>query len=175
MIVWEMLGWTVSVGAAVVLLGIVAWMVYARITGSAAVNAAGGEEFAIERYQAMERLLSGEDLAFLQSQPGYEPAMGERWKRERRQIFRQYLCELRQDFRRLHAEARALVAGSSGESSHLVGLLLRQQATFLCAAAVLDIRLFLGWGGSANEVRRFVAVVEALRTELNTRRLPQAV
>src|SRR6266576_2563782 len=64
--------------------------------------------FSLDRYQPMGRLLGDEDMLFLKSQPGYRPAMGARWERERRQIFRSYLRELKSDFRHLHAQAREL-------------------------------------------------------------------
>src|SRR3982074_1379023 len=62
-------------------------------------------EFSLDRYQPMGRLLGDEDLLFLKSQPGYRPEIGARWKRQRRQIFRFYLNELKGDFRHLHAQA----------------------------------------------------------------------
>jgi len=104
-------------------------------------------DFSLDRYQPMGRLMAEEALVFLKSQPGYRAEIGERWKRERRRIFRLYLAELKADFRRLHAHARELVAGSGADSAGLVDVLMKQQVTFLMATTALEFRLALEWIG----------------------------
>jgi len=115
----------------------------------------------------MEGLLSERDFRFLASQPGYRPEIGNRWKRERRRIVRLYLRELKQDFARLHAEARVMVAQSQGESPELVRLLLRQQVLFWFTMAGLEVRLALSRAGMGHvDPAPLVALVESMRVDL---------
>jgi len=118
----------------------------------------------------MERLLSEQDLVFLKSQPGYREHMGERWKRERRRIFRLYLAELKRDFRRLHAKARLLVAHADADSADLVRILLRQRWTFAWAAANLQVRLALAWAGIGKvDAAPLIDLLEAMRADVSRR------
>src|SRR5215471_17551322 len=83
-------------------------------------------QYSLARYEPMGKLLREEDFRFLASQAGYRPEIGANLRRERRRIFRLYLRELSNDFHRLHAEARLIVAASPADHSELVALLLRQ-------------------------------------------------
>ena len=130
----------------------------------------------MDRYQPMERLLAEEDLAFLKSQPGYRAEMGARWKRERRRIFRLYLAELKADFRRLHAQARELVAASGADSAPLMEVLMKQQFTFMIATTALEFRLALQWIGIGKvDITPLIQMVEAMRVDLSQRTAPHAV
>ena len=179
MTLWLGLGWSVTLGSVAVLLGVLAWMLFHRQRTRERLEAASDEmtvEYSAQRYRVMERLLLREDLEFLEAQPGYRPAMGAQWKREQRHIFRLYLGDLKQDFRQLHAQARALVAESNAHgdaaSGDLVHLLLRQQITFLRATTLLELRLLLQALGICRvDVRPFLAMVEAMRMDLNLRTL----
>jgi hypothetical protein len=132
--------------------------------------------FSLDRYQPMGRLMAEEDLVFLKSQPGYRPEVGERWKRERRRIFRLYLAELKADFRRLHARARELVARSGADSAGLVDVLMKQQLTFLLATTALEFRLALEWIGIGKvDVKPLMELLEAMRVDLDQRTAPHAV
>jgi len=127
----------------------------------------GSGEFLLSRYRLMERLLAGEDFLFLAAQPGYRPEIGAKLRRERRRIFRLYLRELAGDFRRLHAEARRMIANSTAEHSELVGVLMRQQLTFRFGLAAIELRLALnGLGLGLVDVRGLVDSVEAMRLDL---------
>ena len=113
------------------------------------------------------------DLAFLQAQPGYRAEMGARWKRERRRLFRLYLQELKSDFRRLHAQAREMVAQSGAESAGLVEVLMKQQMIFLRATAALEFRLALqAMGIGKVDVAPFMQLIEAMRVDLAQRTAP---
>jgi len=132
--------------------------------------------FSLDRYQPMGRLMAEEDLVFLKSQPGYRPEIGDRWKRERRRIFRLYLAELKADFHRLHAHARELVAGSQADSAGLVDVLMKQQFTFLMATTALEFRLVLEWIGIGKvDVKPLMELLEAMRVDLAQRTAPHAV
>ncbi|MDP9115302.1 MAG: hypothetical protein M3O20_16685 [Acidobacteriota bacterium] len=118
----------------------------------------------------MARLLTDSDLLFLKAQPGYVAEIGARWKRERRRIFRLYLSELKGDFRRLHAQAREMVAHSGAESAGLVEVLMKQQIIFLRATMTLEFRLALqAMGIGKVDVSSFMRIVEAMRVDLAQR------
>jgi len=158
----------------VVLCAAIAWIWSQRRERQAGdFGESGG--FSISRYQPMEYLLSGEDFAFLASQSGYRPEIGARWKRERRRIFRLYLDELKRDFQRLHAEARAMAANAGAESAEVVEILMRQQFAFWRATAGLELRLALRMVGIGKvDVRPLIGLLEAMRADLARFSAPQA-
>jgi hypothetical protein len=133
------------------------------------------DSFSLDRYQPMGHLMAEEDLVFLKAQPGYRAEIGERWKRERRRIFRLYLAELKADFRRLHAHARQLVAGSGADSAALVEVLMKQQFTFLMATTALEFRLALQQIGIGKvDITPLIEMVEAMRVDLAQMTAPHA-
>jgi len=167
MTLWIALSWAALGGSLATLLGVVAWMLVRRRRASVDVI---DEEwvFDIEHYRAMETLLAQEDLVFLQSQPGYRAEIGERWKRERHRIFRLYFAELKRDFRRLHAEARRLVAHADAESADLVWMLLRQRWIFALRTANLQVRLALAWAGIGKvDATPLIELLEAMRADVS--------
>jgi hypothetical protein len=167
MTAWVGISWAVTVGALLVLSATIAWMWWQRREKRAIHNGGDSGAFSIHRYQPMEHLLSEDDFAFLSAQPGYTPEIGARWKRERRHIFRLYLNDLRRDFLRLHAEARAMAANADAESAELVGILMRQQVTFWRAMAGLELRLALRAAGIGKvNVRPLLELLEAMRADL---------
>lgn len=125
-------------------------------------------EFALARYEPMARLLSDEDLLFLEAQPGFRPELGRKFSRERRRIFRLYLQELAQDFHRLHAHARVVVASLPADHSPLVGLLMRQQVRFWYEMLAVEARLSFGMLGAGSiHARRLVEAVAAMHAEIS--------
>jgi hypothetical protein len=168
---WIGLSWLAVAGSFATLLGVVVWMlVRQRQTNVDVIDGALDDSlgFKIESYRPMERLLADEDLIFLQSQPGYRREMGERWKRERRRIFRLYFKELKRDFRRLHAEARGLVARADADSADLVRVLMHQRWTFLRATAHLEFRLALAWVGIGKvDAAPLIELMEAMRANVS--------
>ena len=125
-------------------------------------------EFSAERFDPMARLLSEEDFQFLKSQPGYSPEVGKKFVRERKRIFRLYLGELVQEFRRLHADARAMVATLPSEHSALVGVLLRQQVQFWYQVTTIELRLSLGamGMGSRSDAQGLIESISRMHNEL---------
>ena len=171
-----MLAWVVTVGSLTGLLWVLTRMILRRRRSAAALGSDETAGFSLDRYQPMGRLMAEEDLVFLKSQPGYRAEMGERWKRERRRIFRLYLAELKADFRRLHAHARELVAGSGADSAALVEILMKQQFTFLMATTGLEFRLALQRVGIGRvDITPLIELVEAMRVDLAQRTAPHAV
>ena len=104
------LAWVVTAGSLTGLLWVLTRIALRRRRNATTLGSDEIAGFSLDRYQPMGRLMAKEDLVFLKSQPGYRAEMGQRWTRERRQIFRLYLAELKADFRRLHTHARELVA-----------------------------------------------------------------
>lgn len=167
--------WVVTVGSLTGLLWVLTQMLLRR-RSAAPLDSDEPADFSLDRYQPMGRLMAEEDLVFLKSQPGYRAEMGVRWKRERRRIFRLYLAELKADFRRLHAQARELVAASGADSAALVEVLMKQQFTFLMATTALEFRLALQWIGIGRvDITPLIELVEAMRTDLAQRTAPHAV
>ena len=170
------LAWVVTVGSLAGLLWVLTRMISRRRRSSAEIESDDGADFSLDRYQPMGRLMAEEDLVFLKSQPGYRAEMGERWKRERRRIFRLYLAELKADFRRLHGQARKLVAASGADSAALVEILMKQQFTFLMATTGLEFRLALQAIGIGRvDITPLIELVEAMRVDLAQRTTPHAV
>jgi hypothetical protein len=58
------------------------------------------------RYAVLSRLLSGKDITFLRTLPGYKPAIERKLRRDRRRIFRLYLKEMVGDYRQILRLAR---------------------------------------------------------------------
>jgi hypothetical protein len=170
------LAWVVTVGSLTGLLWVLTRMIMRRRRYPATLDSNEIAGFSLERYQPMGRLMAEEDLVFLKSQPGYRAEMGERWKRERRRIFRLYLSELKADFRKLHAHARELVAGSGADSAGLVEVLMKQQFTFAMATTALEFRLALQWIGVGKvDIAPLIELIEAMRLDLAQRTAPHAV
>ena len=167
------LAWVITVGS---LAGLLWWLTRLAQRGRHSTAGCEGDasaNFSLDPYQPMAALLAEEDLAFLQAQPGYHAAMGARWKRERRQLFRLYLRELKNDFGRLHAQARKMVAQSGAESAGLVEVLMRQQMTFLRATTALEFRLVLhAMGIGKVDIAPFMQMIEAMRVDLAQRTAP---
>jgi hypothetical protein len=182
MIFWTGLSWLAVGGCFAILLSAIGRMLVQRhrannVVGLDTFDGAAdfSGTFRIEDYEPMERLLGEEDWAFLQSQPGYSPALGKQWKRERRRIFRLYFNELKLDFRRLHAAARALVAQADADSADLVTILMRQRWQFLQATAGLEVRLALAAAGIGKvDAAPLLALLDSMRMDLVRHGVPQA-
>ena len=127
------------------------------------------------RYEPMGGLLCEQDLQFLKAQPGYSAKIGKEFSRERRRIFRLYLRELAQDFHRLHAHARAVVASLPADSSPLVGMLIRQQVRFWYEMAAIEMRLTLSWTGLGSvHAGELIHTLAAMQAEISRLSAPAA-
>jgi hypothetical protein len=161
-----------AVSASVVGAMLLAWgtLLWVRLSGyrGAPSSDAPQTELTASDYRPMARLMSEEDLDFLRQFAGCRPQLAARWERERRRIFRLYLREAAADFRRMHAEARLLLAGAPEQYSDLVGVLMRQQVTFWRTLSVIETRLALNTLGLGKiDGSRIAALIEAMRAEVN--------
>ena len=120
-----------------------------------------------DRYRPMTRLLDQEDFDFLASQPGFRPEIARKLRSQRRRVMRLYLRALSKDFSQLHARARRLVAAAPEEHHNLVGVLIRQRATFFRVRSMVEMRLALDWllPGSI-DIRPLLGALEKLQAEL---------
>ena len=129
------------------------------------------DDFSVERYRPMERLLTPEDDEFLRSQPGHSPALSARLRSERRRLFRRYLRSLRRDFARLHRVARLIVLYSPVDRPDLAEALWRIRVSFLMAVVAVEWRLMLHVVGARGvDVRTLLDTVKGL--ELRVRMQP---
>jgi hypothetical protein len=125
------------------------------------------EQFSLARYEPMKRLLLEDDLEFLAGRPGVRPETVSRLRKQRQKVFRTYLHELAADFRRLHEQARLLVADAPAEYEHLVGVLVEQQFRFRMALIGVEFRLVLHQMGIGQvDVSGLLAPIQKLWAEL---------
>ncbi len=147
-----------------------AWMVarLVRPAGSGVVSLEWLDEFAIDKYAPMERLLRETDYAFLSQQRGFEPAIAKRLMGERNRIFREYLRQLRVDFQRLVALADIMIVHSQEDQAPLVAEVWRQRRHFYWNLTVLEIRFLIApLGAQVSGIKEVVAAVESMRICVN--------
>ena len=127
------------------------------------------KRFSVSSYRPMERLFDEDDIAFLKSQPGYEPGMERELRSRRRKVFRKYLRSLGQDFNRLHYALRIMLLHSPQDNPELAKALIKQKLLFFAGFLTVRIRLeAYGWGIGTADVRGLVATLDMMRTELNS-------
>jgi len=137
--------------------------------GRLPVTAEWIDELSIERYRPMMRLLDGEDLDFLRSQPGFTPRMATKLRVQRCQIFRGYLRCLNADFGRVCAAIKVLMLQSRNDRPDLAAALVRYQVSFACGILMVQFHLFLyRWGFCAVDVSSLVKMFDVMRLELRT-------
>jgi hypothetical protein len=124
-------------------------------------------ELSVERYRPMLRLLDESDLEFLCDQPGFDPEMVERLRKQRCHIFGCYLTSLGDDFRQTCRALRILMVHSAHDRPDLASLLLRKQVMFgLCMLrARWRLRLY-GWGIGCVDIGCLMRLFDSVRVEL---------
>lgn len=124
-------------------------------------------ELSIERYRPMLGLLDPHETQFLASQPGFTPQMAARLRWQRCQIFREYLRELRDDFRRVSMALGILMVQSRHDRPDLARALVQRRFAFAVRFAVIRMRLLLYCHGYCGvDGRALVQTFDALRLEL---------
>ncbi len=101
------------------------------------------DEFTVEKYAPMERLLRESDYAFLAAQRGFQPAISRRLATERRRIFRDYLRHLRTDFHRLVTLANVMIVHSQQDQTELAAQVWQQRVTFYRGVLAIEMQLAL--------------------------------
>ncbi len=133
------------------------------------------ESFSVDRYRPMAGLLSNEDFAFLSRQPGFDPSLYKKLRRERLSIFDQYLQRLILDFNKLHVTARFLVARGSTDQSDMAAQLIRLQWAFRVEVLRVQLRFLLCRVGVGTvQVQTVIVRLEQMSEQLSALSLPQA-
>jgi hypothetical protein len=156
--------------AAITCLGMVLWFckIHSRVS-SLPVTAEWIEELSVERYRPMLRLLDGEDIEFLRSQPGFTTAMAVKLRVQRCQVFRADLRSLTMEFSRVSTALKIVMSQSGLDRPDLASVLLHQQQLFSCGLVLVHLRVFLyRWGICKVDVAGLVRIFDAMRQELQS-------
>jgi hypothetical protein len=149
---------------------------FLRLASRLDANACGPEwldEFSVENYAPMERLLDASDFEYLARQPGYQPKTGKHLLTERRKIFCEYLSLLMRDFNQLHFIAKLLLVHSPEDRPELARTLWRQQLTFYFAVCVIRFKVAVyPWGWTAVDVPKLLHGLEHMRGQIQASALP---
>jgi hypothetical protein len=168
MTVWVLFGWILMATALLAALSILFLLLSSRLAKSAATEEQ--RKYSAERYRPMRRLVSGTDLQFLQSVPGCNPEIARRYSKAQRRVLGTYVRHLKLDFRRLHRQARLLLANrdATAADSHLLWILMRQRFEFERRIALLESRLALGsLGVTMPSVEPLLEMMNAMRLQVN--------
>lgn len=123
------------------------------------------EEFSPAGYRPMERLLNERDYVFLAEQPGYEPSIAHRLRRERIAVFHSYLADMIRDFHRLLKVARFITVFARHDQTPFEAALWQLRWTFYCGVIAIEARVALHWLGMGQvDARRLVAALEQVET-----------
>src|SRR5262249_826354 len=101
----------------------------------------------VEKYHPMDRLLRAAHVNFLSAQPGYSRALGRRFRRERRRIFRGYLRAIKLDFSRISTALNLVVVNAAEDRADLAAGLIRQRFLFAVGMLAVEGRLLLHTAG----------------------------
>ena len=126
------------------------------------------ENISAGSYRPMQRLLAGDDFAFLLSHPGQTRRAVQQLRRERRKIFRGYLRCLRRDFNLICTGLQVLMMQSTYDRPDLAGLLISQKIRFQVNLMLVELHLLLHACGCNNlmDVRDLVTALDVLGREL---------
>jgi hypothetical protein len=125
------------------------------------------ENFSMENFEPMERLLDKSDFEFLSQQPGYKPEIGARLLKERKKLFLGYLSTLTGDFNELLRIARLIIVHSSEDRADFAKALWRQQITFYFAVVGVRVRVALyPFGWTSLDVSRLVQALQTMRNQV---------
>ena len=100
-------------------------------------------EFSVDTYRPMQRLLHQADYGFLESQPGYRASIARELRRERKAICRAYLKQLTSDFNRLLRIARSMMVQSDYDRADLDAALSRLRRRFYWNLILVEASLAL--------------------------------
>ena len=127
------------------------------------------DEFSVERYLPMLRLLDGTDPRFLGSHSSVTPNVVAHSRREQCRILRGYLRSLTVDFTRVLTALKLVMAQASTDRPDLASLLIRSQATFAVGLVMAQVQLLLyTFGIGTVNIGELLKVFEGMRLELRT-------
>jgi hypothetical protein len=124
-------------------------------------------DLSVERYRPMLRLLNGDDFRFLRTQPGVTPALINRLRKQRCQVFRGYLRCLQEDFALASDALIMVMVQSQSDRRDLIPTLIGSRLKFAAAIFRVRCRLVLyRWNVGQVPVARLVHLFEVLQLEL---------
>jgi len=132
------------------------------------------ENFSMDRFAPMGRLLDPSDLKFLESQPGYRPSLRARLIRERRRAVIGYIRLLAGDFNRLIAIAKLMLIYSNEDRQEFAKALWWQQVSFHWNVLSLRCRLVLWPSVGAVDGSALLGALRNLRQQIDQLSLQQA-
>ena len=127
------------------------------------------DEFSVERYRPMLRVLDGTDPRFLCPHSSVRPNFVAHFRREQCRILRGYLRSLTMDFTRVLTALKLVMAQASIDRPDLASLLIRSQATFAVCIVMAQVQLMLYRIGIGTvNIGELLKVFEGMRLELRT-------
>ena len=127
------------------------------------------DEFSVERYRPMLRLLDGAEIRFIRSHSSADSGFIAQFWRERCRILQQYLASLTTDFTRVLAALKLVMTQASRDRPDLAALLIRSQATFAVCMVLAHVQMQLyRFGIGTVNIGELLNVFEAMRRELRT-------
>jgi len=158
------------VSATVLLFGAAFAVLFVRLISRVDASACTSEwleNFSLESYAPMQRLLDKQDFVFLAAQRGYRPEIAKRLLAERRKVFLSYLRNLVRDFNQLLALARLMIVYSGEDRREFAGALWRQQVNFYFVVTLIRCRVALfPLGLSAGQIRDLLETLGGLRAQI---------
>jgi hypothetical protein len=127
------------------------------------------EDLSMEHYRPMLRLLNADDFVLLRSQPGCTPEMIAKLRRQRCQIFRDYLRSLQTDFGQVCMALKLLMVHASHDRPDLASALIRSRIQFGLGMVVVRARLTLyQWGVGSVDVASLLKIFDRMQVELRS-------
>lgn len=120
-----------------------------------------------ERCRPLLGPLDGSDLEFARLRRASDRRTAAKLRRERCQVFKDYLQRLQGDFGRATVALKVLMVQSREDRPDLAAALLRHQLAFGCGMVAARTRLFLyRWGIGSVDVSGLVRAFDAVASEL---------
>ncbi len=119
-------------------------------------------DFDINRYRPMQRLLTAEDLTYLEA-AGLDRRERNQFRKQRRRLFERYLRNLERDFATVHAAARALLVNAPEDRPELAAAIIRQHLAFQQTLWMIRLGLYVpGFTGAAVRVGHLLELAEGM-------------
>jgi hypothetical protein len=144
--------------------GIMFWKLLARRQGQDQdSNLDWFRSYSIDSYRPIQRLLDESDYRFLESQPGYSPAIARELRSERKKICRIYLRQLRGDFQSLVRLGKLMMVQAAADRADLGSALWHLTLAFYWNLALVHASLALpGFARGADRVTGLLGSMESM-------------
>jgi hypothetical protein len=126
------------------------------------------ENFQASSYDPMNGLLDADDFQFLTRQPGFDSSLVRKLRRDRLNIFRQYLNRLVADFNRLHKVAIIVVAQTNKDNSEVFMRLIKLRLRFSLTVLQVEFSYLLcRLGAGSLSVGALLAQFDEMASQLS--------